>query len=97
VHAPCEDKGDDVKDSFYDELERLLDHFPRYDMKTLLGDFDAKIGRQDIPKPTIGKESLNEISNHNGVRVVNFAIYINLVVKTQCSLNATFINSPYLS
>jgi exonuclease III len=29
VHAPCEDKGDDVKDSFYVELGRVSDHFPR--------------------------------------------------------------------
>jgi hypothetical protein len=24
VHAHCEDKGDDVKDSFYEELERVF-------------------------------------------------------------------------
>jgi hypothetical protein len=33
VHAPCEDKSDDVKDSFYEELGRVFDQFPRYDMK----------------------------------------------------------------
>jgi exonuclease III len=27
VHAPCEDKGDDVKDSFYEELGRVLISF----------------------------------------------------------------------
>jgi hypothetical protein len=42
-------------------------------MKILLGDFNAKVGREDIYKPTIGNESLHEISNDNGVRVVNFA------------------------
>jgi hypothetical protein len=41
-------------------------------MKTLLGDFNAKVGREDIFKATIGNESLHEISNDNGVRVVNF-------------------------
>jgi hypothetical protein len=25
VHAPCEDKGDDVKDSFYEEIVRVFD------------------------------------------------------------------------
>jgi hypothetical protein len=40
----------------------------------LLGDFNAKVGREGIFKPTIGYESLREISNGNGVRVVNFAI-----------------------
>jgi hypothetical protein len=39
-------------------------------MKILLGDFNAKVG---IFKPTIGNESLHEISNDNGVILVNFA------------------------
>jgi hypothetical protein len=41
-------------------------------MKILSGNFNAKLGREDIFKPTIGNESLHEISNDNGVRVVNF-------------------------
>jgi hypothetical protein len=28
VHAPCEHKRDDVKDSFYEEGGRVLDRFP---------------------------------------------------------------------
>jgi hypothetical protein len=73
VHAPGEDKGDDVKDSFYEELGNVFDQFPRYDMKIILADFNAKVGREDIFKPTIGNEILHEISNDNGVTVVNFA------------------------
>jgi hypothetical protein len=29
VHAPTEDKTDDVKDGFYEELERIFDKFPK--------------------------------------------------------------------
>jgi hypothetical protein len=29
VHASTEDKRDDMKESFYEELERVFDHFPR--------------------------------------------------------------------
>ena len=29
VHAPCEEKSDNSKDSFYEELEQLFDHFPK--------------------------------------------------------------------
>ncbi|PNF35790.1 hypothetical protein B7P43_G11761 [Cryptotermes secundus] len=50
-------------------------------MKILLGDFNAKVGREDIFKPTVGNESLHEISNDNGVRVVNFATSKHLTVK----------------
>jgi hypothetical protein len=63
VHASTEDKGDDIKDSFYEELEQVFDQFPGYHMKILLGDFIAKVGREDIFKPIIG----NEASNDNGV------------------------------
>jgi hypothetical protein len=51
-------------------------------MKILPGDFNAKVGREDIFKPTIGNERLHEISNDNGVRVVNFATSKNLIVKS---------------
>jgi hypothetical protein len=78
VHAPTED---DVKDSFYEEFERTFNKFPKYHMKTLLGDLIAKVGREDIFKPTIGNESLHEINNDNGVRVVNFATSKKLSVK----------------
>jgi hypothetical protein len=81
VHAPCEGEGDDVKESFCEELGRVFDQFPRYDMKIILGDFNVKVGRENIFKPTIRNEGLLEISNDNGVRVVNFATYKNLVVK----------------
>jgi hypothetical protein len=83
VHAPCEHKLDYVKDSSNEELGRVFDQFPRYDMKILLGDFNAKVGRENIFKPTIGNESLHEFSNDNGVRVVNFVISKNLVVENK--------------
>jgi hypothetical protein len=51
-------------------------------MKILLGDFNVKVSREDIFKPTIGNESSHEISNGNGVRVVNFATSKHLVVKS---------------
>jgi hypothetical protein len=83
IHTPTVDKTDDVKDSFYEELECVFDKFPKYHIKILLGDFSAtKVGKEDIFKPTIENESLHEISNDNGVRLVNFAPSENLRVKS---------------
>ena len=48
VHAPSEEKSDNSKDSFYEELEQVFDHFPKYHMKIILGDFNAKVGRVNI-------------------------------------------------
>jgi hypothetical protein len=47
-----------MKDSFYKELECVFDKFPKDHMKILLGDFNAKLGMEDIFKPTIGNKSL---------------------------------------
>jgi hypothetical protein len=41
--VPCDDNSDAVKESFYEELGRVFDQFPRYDMKILLSDLKAKI------------------------------------------------------
>ena len=54
VHEPSEDKSDDSKDSFYEELEKVFDHFPRYHMKILLGNFNAKVGRENISNRQLG-------------------------------------------
>jgi hypothetical protein len=42
VHAPPEDKCDDTKDNFYEELEGVFDQFLKYHTKILLGEFNAK-------------------------------------------------------
>jgi hypothetical protein len=58
VHAPTEDKTDDMKDSVYEELERVFDKFPKYHTKILLGDFKAEADKENVLKPIIGNESL---------------------------------------
>jgi hypothetical protein len=55
VHAPTEDKIDDMKDSVYEELEGVFDKFPKCHIKILLGDFNAKVDREDTFKATTGK------------------------------------------
>jgi hypothetical protein len=84
VHAPTEDKSYDTKDSFNKELERGLDQFLKYHMKILFGDLNTKVGTEDTFKPTIGNEALHEVSNDNGVVVVNLS-------RLQCSYIFTYL------
>jgi hypothetical protein len=64
------------------ELEHVFDKFLKYHTKILLRDFNDKVGREDIFKPTIWNESVHEISNDNGVRLVNLATSKNLRIKS---------------
>jgi len=77
--------------SFYEELEQAFDHFPKHHMKLLLGDFNVKVRREIIFKPIIGKESLHQDSNDNGVTSTHRKIWW---LKARCSLTGTFTNTP---
>ena len=54
MHPSSEEKSDDSKDSVYEELGHVFDHFYKYHMKILLGEFNAKLGRQDISTQQLG-------------------------------------------
>jgi hypothetical protein len=62
-----------IQDSFNEVLEQNFYNFPQYQTKILLGDLNAKVGRDNIFKPAIGNESLHKDSIDSGVRMVNFA------------------------
>jgi exonuclease III len=72
VHATTENKSDDMKDSFYEELECVFSQFLKYHIKILLGDLNTEVDREDIFKSTIRNESSHEISNDSELRVANF-------------------------
>jgi hypothetical protein len=41
-----------TENSFHEELKRVFDKCLKYKMKILLGDLNAKAGKEDIFKPT---------------------------------------------
>jgi len=73
VHPTSKKKSDDSKDSSYEKLGQVFEHYPQCHMKILLGDFNAKVGRENFFKPTIWNKSVHQDSNDNGVRIINIA------------------------
>jgi hypothetical protein len=80
VHVPIKDKTDDVKDSFYEELEGVFDKFQKYHVTIMSGDFSAKVDTEDVFKLAVENETLHNITNDNGARTVNVAKCKNLTV-----------------
>ncbi|KAL4112840.1 hypothetical protein QTP88_016560 [Uroleucon formosanum] len=70
VYAPTETGPNDEKEVFYKELERTYDKLPNYCSKILLGDFNAQVENETMYKPTVGGESAHDISNGNGMRLI---------------------------
>jgi hypothetical protein len=78
-YAPTEDQ-DDVKNIFYEHLERLFDSLPNNYIKIIAGDLNAQVGKEQFCRPTIGQESWYPVSNDNRLRLVGFAKSKNLII-----------------
>lgn len=53
---------------------------PRHDLLMLMGDFNAKVGREEAFRSGIGRHSLRQISNDNRIRLASLAFENGLVV-----------------
>ena len=82
VHAPTEEKDEMQKDAFYKDPERTYMKAPRYGIKVVMGDFNAKVGKEPGPMPNVGKYSLHEETNNNGWRMIDFAIAKNMAISS---------------
>jgi hypothetical protein len=59
THAPTEGKNEASTEEFYSALEKVCDGVPNYDMKTVLGDFNAKVGTESYLYSSCGWQSLH--------------------------------------
>lgn len=83
IHAPIEEKSIEIKD-FYSQIARICVRIPKYDVKIVLGDATAKIGREELYRPIIGHHSMHEMTNESGHFLVDFARKRNMVIKSTC-------------
>lgn len=82
VHAPTEEKSDDEKESFYEDLERECNKIQNYDQLIILGDLNAKIGREEELKTIAGKHTIHQSTSGNGWMLAEFAARNNMVIKS---------------
>ena len=61
-------------------LEDTYERCSLYDVKIVLGDFNSKLGRENMYGLTIGKFSLHHQTNENGMRIIDFASGRNMVI-----------------
>ena len=73
VRLLTNEKTEVVKEEFYNLFGQNINQLARLDIKIILGDFNAKVGKEDIYKPIIGNESLHKETN-NGIKMIQFTI-----------------------
>lgn len=72
-YASTEDADDNVKDDFYNQMENVINGIPRYDLKILMGDANANIGREDTWRDITGTQSLHQTPSKNGIKLLNLS------------------------
>ena len=83
VYAPTETSPVEEKDAFYEQLQTTLDDVSSYDVKLLLGDFNAKIGPDRSGSETvIGPHGSAQNTNDNGERMT-----------MMCSANGLYVGN----
>jgi len=50
------------KNIFYEKLQQVLNHVHKYNMKILLGEFNANLDREEIFKSTVGNDTVHRDS-----------------------------------
>jgi exonuclease III len=49
AYAPTEDNEEEEKVELYSNLKRICSRVPKYEMLIIMGDFNAKVGREALP------------------------------------------------
>ena len=80
AYAPTEDKTEEIKEQFYDDLQTMVDEVPKSDLTIILGDVNAKLGKEPAYQKLTGKHTLHEETNRNGELLCDFAAANNMIV-----------------
>ena len=48
VYAPTNEADNELKDDLYEQLQKIVDEVPRRDMLLVIGDWNAKVGEQQL-------------------------------------------------
>ena len=78
VHAPTSNAEEAEVERFYEDLQDLLELTPKKDVLFIIGDWNAKVGSQEMPGVT-GKFGLR-VQNEAGKRLTEFCQENTLVI-----------------
>jgi uncharacterized protein YrzB (UPF0473 family) len=76
-------RHDEGKEQFYDLLT-TCNQTPRYDTLIVMGDFNAKIGRENFMELVARNFTIHEETNENGKHLGHFAAMNNMIIKSTC-------------
>ena len=81
IYSPTHSSEDDVINKFYDELRRAIETIPQHNVLIIIGDFNARIGKDD------GNFTYHQETNKNGVLLIDIINEKQLQITNTCFQN----------
>jgi hypothetical protein len=82
VYAPTEEKDEEEKEKCYDDLEKIQEGISKDYLNMIIGDFNAKVGREECMREVVGQYTLHDISKDNGIMLGQFAMRQRMKIKS---------------
>ena len=88
AYAPTMTNSDETKEGFYSDLRKILSSIPFHDQIIMLGDFNARVGNDELVWPgVLGKHGIGSM-NSNGLLLLSICSEFDL------SITNTFYQQP---
>uniref|UniRef100_A0A8D9DTK6 Craniofacial development protein 2 n=1 Tax=Cacopsylla melanoneura TaxID=428564 RepID=A0A8D9DTK6_9HEMI len=82
IHAPTEEKSEEIKETFYESLDEVLSQVQKYDQILVIGDFNAQVGSMESQSDVAGKFTVHDYNNNNGDYMAEFAARNKLFIRS---------------
>ena len=74
AHSPTKEKSEREKNQFEDRLHRMHEQSPSYNIKIIIVDMNAKVGKEIWTGIAVGTCGLHDDSNDNRTCPINYAV-----------------------
>jgi exonuclease III len=91
AYSPTANATEEQKEQFYEDLNRCCDQMPKHDALLILGDLNAKMGKE---LATAGQHTIYEETSENGLILCQFAEANELISVAHVLSIKIFIKAP---
>ena len=82
AHAPMEEDSENEEEKFYEKLDWTYKQYPSYNIKSILDDMNAKVGKEIWTGIAVGTLwILHYASNDNRTLLINYAVHQCMVLQ----------------
>ena len=78
------EEAEEVKGVFYKEIQLVINRIPNNGLNLIVGDYNAKIGKEVAYQNVSGKYSLHDITSNGGEKVCSLAEANQLMIMSTC-------------